>query len=395
MAIIERILEKNIQQVSKGFPAVAIMGPRQSGKTTLAKKAFPHLPYVTLEDLSNREYAETDPKGFLQSFKEGAILDEVQRVPDLFSYLQGILDNSTKRGWFVLTGSEHFLLHEKISQSLAGRVAYKNLLPFNWSELTSTNLPTPTTPEDWILKGFYPSVHVETVDAGEWQQSYIHSYLERDVRLLKNVHDLSAFQAFLELCAGHVGQLLNVSSLATALSISPNTVKSWLSILETSFIIFFLRPHTKNFRKRLVKMPKLYFWDTGLAAHLLRIKNTNQLRQHPISGALFENLIIADFAKQAYHHGEAPNLFFWRDNTGHEIDLLWDHGLRSTPIEIKSGKTIRSDWAQPLQFWCTLSETPMNQGYIIHGGDETQQRKESHFVSWKNWGTFFERAEYT
>lgn len=384
-----RSLEQKLLQSAKGFPAIAIMGPRQSGKTTLAKKAFPHLPYVSLEDLSRRAYAQNDPKGFLQSFREGAILDEVQRVPELFSYLQEVLDNSPRRGWFVLTGSQHFLLHEKIAQSLAGRVAYKYLLPFSLQELAS--VPTPLkTPEEAILKGFYPPVHVEEIDPHEWLKSYISSYLEKDVRLLKNVHDLSTFQTFLSLCAGRTGQLLNLSSISVELGVSHNTVKAWLSLLETSFIIFLLRPHHKNFRKRLVKMPKLYFWDTGLAATLLNIKNEDQLNQHPMKGALFENLIVADLAKQAHHHGEDPQLTFWRDNTGHEIDLIWEGGTTLLPIEIKSGKTIREEWTEPLRFWCKLSGVSPHDAFLIHGGDETQHRKEAHFLSWKQWGTFFE-----
>lgn len=391
--MIQRTLEEKILQAAKGFPAIAIMGPRQSGKTTLAKKAFPHLPYFSLEDISLRAYAKKDPKGFLGSLEKGAILDEIQKVPELFSYLQEILDNSSKRGWFVLTGSEHFLLHEKISQSLAGRVAYKNLLPFSFQELSGRK-KNPKSPEEWMVQGFYPSVHVETLASYDWLKSYINSYLERDVRSLKNVHDLSTFQSFLQICAGRTGQLVNLSSLSIELGVSYNTMRSWLSILETSFIIFFLKPHYKNFRKRLIKTPKLYFWDTGLASTLLNIRNTDQLNQHPLKGALFENLIIADLAKQAFHHGEDPSLYFWRDNTGHEVDLLWDKGSELIPIEIKSGKTIREDWTSTLDFWCKLSATPSNHSYVIHAGEDTQKRTETQFISWKKWGTFFESRNF-
>lgn len=312
----------------------------------------------------------------------------MQRVPSLFSYLQEVLDNSKKRGWFILTGSEHFSLSEKISQSLAGRVAYKNLLPFSLQELEGRP-KTPKTWEDWILKGFYPSVHTEKVDSHEWLESYASSYIERDVRLLKNVHDLSTFRTFLQLCAGRIGQLLNISNLSTELGVSANTVKSWISILETSFIIFLLKPHHKNFKKRLVKMPKLYFWDTGLATMLLGIKNRSQLDLHPIKSALFENLIIADLAKQAYHHGENPSLFFWRDSTGHEVDLLWDTGLKLIPIEIKSGKTIKEDWADSLKFWCNLSGVVPSNSYLVYGGEITQKRKSANFLSWKDWSSIF------
>lgn len=233
-------------------------------------------------------------------------------------------------------------------------------------------------------------MHVEEIDPHEWLKSYISSYLEKDVRLLKNVHDLSTFQTFLSLCAGRTGQLLNLSSLSVELGVSHSTVKAWLSLLETSFIVFLLRPNHKNFRKRLVKMPKLYFWDTGLAATLLNIRNEEQLNQHSMKGALFENLVVADLAKQAHHHGEDPQLTFWRDNTGHEIDLIWDDGTTWLPIEIKSGKTIREEWAQPLRFWCKLSGASPHDTFLIHGGGETQHRKEAHFLSWKQWGTFFE-----
>ncbi len=388
--MIQRTLEAKILHAAKGFPALAIMGPRQSGKTTLAKKAFPHLPYLSLEDLSLRSYAEKDPKGFLLSLEQGAILDEVQRVPELYSYLQGVLDSSPKRGWFVLTGSEHFLLHEKISQSLAGRVAYKNLLPFSLQELIGQK-GLPKTPEDWIVKGFYPPVHVEELEPYEWLKSYISSYLEKDVRSLKNVHDLSSFQSFLQICAGRIGQLVNLSGISIELGVSHNTVRSWMSILETSFILFFLRPHHKNFRKRLVKSPKLYFWDTGLASTLLNIRNTEQLNTHPLKGALFENLVVADLAKQSFHHGENPSLFFWRDNTGHEVDLLLDKGTELIPIEIKAGKTIRESWADGLRFWCNLSGVPQSKAYVIHAGEDSQKRKEAHFMSWKEWGIFFEK----
>jgi predicted AAA+ superfamily ATPase len=390
--MIQRTLEKQILKVAKGFPAIAIMGPRQSGKTTLAKKAFPHLPYISLEDLSQRSYAQKDPKGFLSALKDGAILDEVQRVPELFSYLQEILDSSPKRGWFVLTGSEHFLLHEKISQSLAGRVAYKNLLPFSLQELRGER-KVPNTPEGWILKGFYPSVHVETVEPYEWLKSYINSYLEKDVRSLKNVHDLSTFQTFLQICAGRTGQLINLSSIAVELGVNHNTVKSWLSILETSFIIFFLKPHHKNFRKRLVKSQKLYFWDTGLVSALLNIRSTEQLNTHPLKGALFENLIVADLAKQAFHHGEDPALFFWRDTTGLDVYLLWDLGNDLIPIAIKAGKTIRQDCASGLSFWCQLSGISTSHSYLVHAGEDSQKRKETHFMSWRKWGDFFEKQE--
>ncbi|MFA5854691.1 MAG: ATP-binding protein [Candidatus Gracilibacteria bacterium] len=386
--MIPRTLAKKLLKSAKGFPIVAITGPRQSGKTVLAKNTFKRLPYVTMENMDTREYALSDPRGFLESVKDGAILDEVQRVPSLFSYLQEVLDNSKKRGWFILTGSEHFSLSEKISQSLAGRVAYKNLLPFSLQELEGRP-KTPKTWEDWILKGFYPSVHTEKVDSHEWLESYASSYIERDVRLLKNVHDLSTFRTFLQLCAGRIGQLLNISNLSTELGVSANTVKSWISILETSFIIFLLKPHHKNFKKRLVKMPKLYFWDTGLATMLLGIKNRSQLDLHPIKSALFENLIIADLAKQAYHHGENPSLFFWRDSTGHEVDLLWDTGLKLIPIEIKSGKTIKEDWADSLKFWCNLSGVVPSNSYLVYGGEITQKRKSANFLSWKDWSSIF------
>jgi len=315
-------------------------------------------------------------------------LDEVQRVPDLFSYLQGVLDSSSKRGWFVLTGSQHFLLHEKISQSLAGCVAYKKLLPFSLKELGDKYKQK--TVEKQILKGFYPALYAERVDPYEWLKSYINTYLEKDVRLLKNVHDLSTFQTFLQICAGRVGQLVNLSSLALEVGTSHNTIKAWLSLLETSFITFSLKTHHKNFRKRLVKMPKLYFWDTGLACALMGINTVEQLNIHPLKGALFENFIIADLAKQNLHHGEDASLYFWRDNTGHEIDLLWDKGTDLIPIEIKAGKTIREEWADSLQFWCKLSGKSTKEAYLVHAGDDSQKHKEAHFMSWKEWGRFFE-----
>ncbi|NCB85504.1 MAG: ATP-binding protein [Bacteroidia bacterium] len=364
-----RIAEKELLALSKQYRAIAVVGPRQSGKTTLVRGVFPEKVYVNLENTDTRRFAIEDPRGFLSGFPDGAILDEVQRVPELFSYLQQILDENTTKGQFILTGSINFLLQENISQTLAGRVGYMFLLPLSLHEL---NQPLPST-DELIHRGLYPELNDgEQMDAAKYYSNYIRTYVERDVRLIKNIVDLYAFERFVRLCAGRTGQLLNMNSLAIETGVDNKTIASWLSVLETSFIVFRLQPYHKNYNKRIVKMPKLYFYDTGLASALLGIENKEQLSLHPFRGALFENMVVLEFLKNRFNHGKTNNLFFWRDNVGTEIDLLIENTERLVPIEIKSGQTITDAYFKSLTTWCKISGT--DTGYVIYTGNQTQKR---------------------
>jgi len=367
--MIHRDATSEIKKLAGQFKAVAIIGPRQSGKTTLAKYAFPEKPYVSLENPDSRQFAQEDPRGFLDQYPKGAILDEVQRVPDLFSYLQQILDDHTETGLFIITGSNNFLLQENISQTLAGRIAYLILLPFSLNELSKTG--------KWninqvLYKGAYPPIYDQPVEVNHWYHNYIRTYIERDVRQIKQINDLYTFERFVKLCAARIGQLLNMSSLAIETGVDHKTISSWIGILESSFIIYRLQPHHKNFNKRLVKMPKLYFYDTGLASALLGIQNAEQLDIHPFRGALFENFVITELIKKSFNKAQAHHIYFWRDNTGHEIDAIIESANSLFPIEIKSGKTITSAYFSGLNFWNKISQ--QEGGTVIYGGNSYQKR---------------------
>ncbi|CAG5076441.1 ATP-binding protein [Parvicella tangerina] len=366
--MIDRKAEEELRYLASTFKAVAVVGPRQSGKTTLSKFTFPDKKYVSLENPDIRKFAMDDPRAFLSNYPDGAILDEIQRVPHLFSYLQEVLDNSNAKGMFILTGSNNFLLQENISQSLAGRIAYLTLLPLSLSEIGSLE----ESNDALLLKGGYPEIYQENIDPSKWFANYIRTYIERDVRLIKNITDLYSFERFLRLCAARTGQLLNMSSLAVEVGVDVKTIGSWLGILETSYIAFTLKPYHKNFNKRIVKMPKLYFYDTGLVFALLGIDRIEQVSLHPFRGAVFENLIIVELMKQRLNKGKRPNLFFWRDNTGNEIDVIIENGINLIPIEIKSGKTITNDYFKGLLFWNKI--TKEKGGIVIYGGNDAQKR---------------------
>ena len=365
--MIKRDSQEMLVSLAMQFKAVAIIGPRQSGKTTLAKMVFPNKNYVSLENPTNRSFALNDPIGFLNTYKDGAIIDEIQKVPDLFSYLQQILDDTSESGKYILTGSNNFLLQEVITQSLAGRIAYLKLLPFSINELNIGHHSTPT-----ILKGFYPPVHDQPVNFTIWYENYIQTYIERDVRQLKNISNLAAFSHFVKLCAGRASQLLNKNNLAIEAGIDNKTVSSWLGILETSFIIYRLQPHFKNFNKRLVKMPKLYFYDTGILCNLLGISSDEQLMVHPFKGAIFENFVINEFMKRKHNSKMKGDFYFWRDNVGHEIDLIIGNELKLYPIEIKSGKTITNEYFKNIEFWQKISK--IEKASVIYDGENIQKR---------------------
>jgi len=380
--MIQRTAEKELQSLARDFRAAVVVGPRQSGKTTLIRKVFHEKTYVSLENPDMRQYATEDPRGFLSNYPQGAILDEIQRVPTLFSYLQQILDETSERGLFILSGSNNFLLQENISQSLAGRVGYLYLLPLSINEINEPD----TKADELIFKGGYPALYAENLNISRFYANYIRTYVERDVRLIKNIGNLYTFERFLKLCAGRIGQLLNMSALSVEVGVDSKTIDSWLSVLEASFIVFRLQPYHKNYNKRIVKMPKLYFYDVGLACALLGIENPEQLALHPFRGALFENLIISDMLKKRFNEGKSNNLFFWRDSTGLEIDLLLEKSDKLIPIEMKSGQTVIPNYFTNIAKWMQLSDTKT--GFVVYAGNTVQKRSNGisvfpYFDAWK------------
>ncbi len=383
--MIERTITSKIIALAQKFQVITLTGPRQSGKTTLVKAVFPTLPYVSLEEPDIRQIALNDPRGFLSNYPAGAILDEIQNTPDLFSYIQRIVDEN-RQTQFILTGSSNFLLMEKISQTLAGRTAVLHLLPFSFAEL-ELSVPAFEQYESLIFKGQYPRIYDRAIAPTDFYPSYIQTYIEKDVRLMKNIGDINAFIQFTQLCAGRTGQLLNYTSLANDAGISPNTAKAWLSILESSYILYRLQPFHRNFNKRLVKSPKLYFYDTGVACSLLGIRDENQVNLHYMKGALFENLIINEFIKRYFHRGEYRQPYFWQDSQGKEIDCLLvdadkEHpGEKIVPVEIKSGKTISNSYFDNLKYWRQFAATP--EGYVVYGGEQSLQTSTGTFVSWR------------
>ncbi len=383
--MIARQAEQTIRSLLRGFPIVTLTGPRQSGKTTLAKSIFKDRPYVSLEDPDLRQIALEDPRSFLGRFPDGAVLDEVQRCPDLLSYLQTILDSDGRMGLFILTGSQQFGLMSGISQSLAGRTAFVELLPFSIPELAPTG-KLPASADAMLLAGGYPPLYDRDLPPASWFASYVAAYVERDVRQLIKVQELNTFQRFVRLCAGRTGQLLNLSSLATECGITHNTAKSWISVLEASYLVFLLRPHHVSFNKRLVKMPKLYFTDVGLVSWLLGIRTPEQIETHPLRGSIFETLIISELIKSQLNRGERPAFSFWRDSNGNEIDLLIEQGTRVMPIEIKSGMTLTRDSFAGLDKWCALAGDKAMTPTLIYGGSDTYLHKKVKVVGWQKSG---------
>jgi predicted AAA+ superfamily ATPase len=377
--MIERTLTAKIVALAQKFQVITLTGPRQSGKTTLVRAAFPALSYVSLEEPDMRQIALTDPRGFLTNYPAGAILDEIQNAPDLFSYIQRLVDEN-RLVQFILTGSSNFLLMERISQTLAGRTAVLHLLPFSFAELK----PGTESYESLVFKGRYPRIYDRDIAPTDFYPAYIQTYVERDVRLIKNIGDINAFIQFTRLCAGRIGQLLNLASLSSDAGISPNTAKAWLSVLESSYILYRLQPYYRNFNKRLVKSPKLYFHDTGVACSLLGIRDEDQVTLHYMKGALFENLIINEFIKRNFHRGDNREPYFWQDNHGKEIDCLLVDGEKVTPIEIKSGKTLSTSYLDNLKYWRPLASLPEDRGYVVYGGEQSMQTGAGTFVSWRH-----------
>lgn len=382
--MIERQLSPTLARLAQSFPVLTITGPRQSGKTTLSRNLFPDKPYVSLEDPTERAFAQEDPRGFLARFSQGAVFDEAQRWPDLFSYLQGMVDEDRTPGRFVLTGSQQFGLLAGVTQSLAGRVAMCRLLPLSAAEIGNIGNRQATLDET-MWRGAYPALHTGTrLDPGDWYASYITTYIERDVRQVLQVQDLATFQRFVRLCAGRTGQLLNLSALASEAGITHTTARAWLSVLESSDVLFLLTPYHRNFGKRLVKAPKLYFVDTGLACWLLGVRKPEQLSLHPTRGALFENWVITEFLKHRTNQGQPSDLHFWRDNNGLEADLLYETetGQLQT-VEIKSGQTPTSDYVRAGLRCASMASAEASTPLLIYGGETSVLRSGVQLLSWR------------
>jgi predicted AAA+ superfamily ATPase len=384
--IINREMKRILIDVAKQFSIVGVMGPRQSGKTTLTKETFPTYTYVSLEDLDMRLSAKEDPRKFFATYSQavGLIIDEIQEVPELFSYLQGIVDKEYKPGFFIITGSQNFLMHEKITQTLAGRIALLTLLPLTIAELHTAKL-LPDTPEEIMPKGLYPRIYAQSIDPVMWFSNYINTYVERDVRQVLQIGDVISFQKFLKLCAARIGNVVNYASLARDADISPHTAKTWLSVLESSYIIKLLQPYYKNFNKRVIKSPKLYFYDPGLACALLGIRTAQELYMHPMRGPLFETLIISELYKYHYNQGLPAPLYFWRDVQGHEIDCVVEQSYdQLVAIEIKAGMTVTSSFFKELIDWHTITNAQEQYSYLVYAGKENQERKHGHVIAWNN-----------
>jgi len=372
--MIPRTLESKLKELALKYPVVTITGPRQSGKTTLCRAAFPDKPYVNLERPDTRAFAISDARGFLARYEGGAILDEIQRVPELLSYLQVMVDERHQAGLFILTGSQQFEVINQISQSLAGRTALLKLLPLSMEELAAAGMVSST--DVMLLRGFYPRIYDAQLDPTEALGDYLETYVERDLRQLITIKDLSLFERFIRLCAGRTGQLLNLQSLGNDVGISHTTARSWLTLLEASYVVFRLPPWHANISKRQVKTPKLYFYDVGLASYLLGIEQQSHINRHPLRGNLFENMVVMEALKYRYHRGKRSNLYFWRDAKGNEVDLLVERGPDIAAVEIKSGATISSDYFKGLRTFSAKLPAPVRQCALIYDGEERQRRSD-------------------
>ena len=400
--MIPRHLQPFLRKAARQYPVVSLTGPRQSGKTTLARQAFPRHRYASLEVPEQREFARADPRGFLGQFPGKVILDEVQRSPDLFSYIQSVVDERREPGQFILTGSQNFLLLERISQTLAGRCATLHLLPFSRAELArqpaadldrlggSVPKAAGASPAgnlfQTLFAGGYPRIFDQRLDPQDWLRNYTQAYIERDVRDILNVGDLEAFGRFLRLCAGRSAQLLSLSSLAGDAGISHTTARRWLSVLEASFLVFLLRPHHRNFNKRMVKSPKLYFLDSGLVCYLLPIRSPEDLRLHASRGAVFESWVVSEIVKNCLHRGREADVYFWRDSSDHEIDLVLERGEELVPVEAKSGETFAGDFLDGIRYWRGLTGRKDQPAALVYGGESSYIREGVVVLSWKAWG---------
>jgi hypothetical protein len=383
MELIERTAAPALRRLARGFPVIVITGPRQSGKTTLARSVFPDLPYLSMEMPQMRAFVEGDPSLFLERYGDGAVIDEAQIFPELFSWLQTHVDLSGRMGRFVLTGSQNLVLSRTVSQSLAGRAGLVQLLPLSCAELRAAGR-LPGSLDEAVYLGGYPVVHARDVRVADWFDGYLSSYVQRDVRDLSAVQDLPAFMRFVRLCAARTGQLLNLSSIANDMGLSHSTVRAWLGILEATYVVFLLQPHHRNFGKRLVKTPKLYFHDTGLACHLLGIDDPRQLTLRAERGALFETWVINEFLKRRFNDARSSNAWFWRDNVGTEIDLVLEQEGLLWPAEIKSAATFHPELLRGLHKFTQYAGAESAPPALVHGGRESWMQAGAHLISWRD-----------
>ncbi len=381
--MINRELHLKIIELSKKFPFVLITGPRQSGKSTLVKIAFSDYKYISFSDLDIRTFAKEDPRGFIATYPDKVIIDEVQKEPSILSYLQTHTDNENKEGMYILTGSQNITLMSSVDESLAGRVGILKLLPFSHSEMRNAGVDRKTVDEQ-IFYGCYPRIYDKDIHPTDYYPNYIRTYVERDIRNIKQIGDLSLFVKFVKLCAGRIGQILNKASLANECGISEPTVQSWLSILEQCYIIHLLKPDHKNFSKRLVKSPKLYFYDTGLACSLLEISSSSQIVTHYLRGELFENMIINELIKSEFNKGKEGDFTFWRDSNGNEVDLLHNIGNDTFAYEIKSGATFNKNYFKGLNYWSKLSAADSEHKTVVYGGNISLNTTEGKTVKWND-----------
>ncbi len=386
-----RTIQKQLTQLAEKYPVVTVLGPRQSGKTTLVKSTFSSKPYANLDAPDTRELASSDPRGFLKQFPDGAIFDEIQRVPELLSYIQVIVDEADLKGMFILTGSHQLNLHQAVSQSLAGRTALLTLYPMTINELAEAGFNL--TLDEQILHGFYPRIYKDQLNPNQAYRDYFRTYVERDVRLLINVKDMHLFEKFIRLCAGRIGSVLELSSLSNDVGVSSKTIQHWLSILEASYIIFRLQPYYNNFGKRMIKSPKLYFTDVGLATYLLDIEHANQVARDPLRGFLFENLVILELMKYRLNRNLSPNIYFYRDNHKNEVDVLIKYAREVIAVEIKSAQTFNNEFLKGLKFLRKSYDQNNMHGYVIYAGEQEQKINEFQLLNYCNTSEIWEDIE--
>ncbi len=378
--MIYRQISDLVRTFSTQYPVITITGPRQSGKTTLSRKLFPDKAYINLELPDLRHLVLEDPRGFLKQYPDGAILDEIQRTPELPSYIQGVVDDADKTGMFILTGSQQLEISQSISQSLAGRTAMIKLLPLSLRELFS--FTENMSISEILLKGFYPRLHIRSIEPYQFYSHYFETYIERDLRQLSQIENLELFARCVRLLAGRVGQLVNFSSISNDLGVSQPTIKKWVSLLQASYILFLLPPFYRNIGKRLIKTPKIYFYDTGLVSFLLGIGEISHLKHHPLQGNLFENFIVAEYLKKRYNAGKQSNLHFFRDRTGNEVDLVIEKGQELVPVEIKSAATISPDFTRGLRFFRELFPREISEEFVIYSGNSTYTANGISYLPW-------------
>jgi predicted AAA+ superfamily ATPase len=383
MTYSNRTIESTCLKDLEAFPILTLTGPRQSGKSTLLRKLLPDWQYVNLEDINNREFASQDPIGFLKTYSDKVVFDEIQRIPTLLSQIQVVVDSEKKLGRYALTGSHNLLLLEHISQSLAGRTSIRHLLPFSFIEMKNSNISKNSMEENLFLGG-YPSVHENISNSTTWLDSYVETYIQRDVRMIKNISDLSTFERFIRVCAARTSQIIDLSSIGNDIGVTHNTIKEWLGVLEAGFVCFKLEPFYKNYSKRIIKRPKIYFYDTGLLCRILRIKTPEELETHSLRGAIFENWCVTEIQKAFFHQGQRPAMSFWRDQKI-EVDILIDSlADKILAFECKSGSTIQEGFFKNISELKSIIDDKLIDSYVTYGGDQTQKRSNGEFLSWKD-----------